>query len=194
MGRRSGFTVALGVGVVMASALAGCGSSSSGLGLTAYLVHRGQETGFHTQGAPTVKKSLQSYMASDYGSGSDPTRLQAQGFKRFATVGTAGPGGEQGGSFALEVGSPSAAAQEQATSLAYARQNQGGAKLVPFTVPGVPGATGVHAAGSTATSNVYWHEGRCVLWVGDTDSDGPVIAAAQAIYGSTHARNGACGG
>ena len=101
-------------------------------------------------------------MASEYGAGSDPTTLKAEGFKEFATVGTGGPSGEQGGSFALELGSPSAAVREQAASLATARQGQGGAKLVPFTVPGVPGSTGIHALGSQSTSNVYWHEGTCV--------------------------------
>ena len=162
--------------------------------LTAYLVHGSQETGFTTQGAPSEMKSLSSYLASQYGSGSDPTRLKAEGFREFATVGTGGPEGKQGGSFALELGSPSAAVHEQAASLASARQGQAGAKLVPFTVPGVPGSTGVHAVGSQATSNVYWHEGTCALWVGDFGSSGPVIAAAQAIWGATHARKGVCGG
>ena len=138
-------------------------------------------------------KSLNSYLASQYGAGSDPTKLKAEGFKEFAAVNTGGPNAEQGGSFALELGSPSAAVHEQAVSLAFARQGQGAEKLVPFTVPGVPGSTGVHAVGSQATSNVYWHEGTCVLWVGDTDSSGPVIAAAQAIWAATHARKGACG-
>lgn len=194
MAGRRGFTAVLGMGVVVASVLAGCGSASSGLELTAYLVHGSQETGFSTQGAASEMKSLSSYLASQYGAGSDPTRLKAEGFREFATVGTGGPSGEGGGSFALELGSPSAAVHEQAASLAYASQSQGGATLVPFTVPGVPGSTGVHAVGSTGTSNVYWHEGTCVLWVGDTDSSGPVIAAAQAIWGATHARKGVCGG
>jgi hypothetical protein len=184
---------ALEVGVVMASVLVGCGSASSGLNLTAYLVHGSQETGFSTQGAPSLMKSLSSYLASQYGAGSDRARLKAEGFREFATVGTGGPSGEQGGSFALELGSPSAAVHEQAASLALAKQSQGAGKLVPFTVPGVPGSTGVHAVGSQATSNVYWHEGTCTLWVGDTDSSGPVIAAAQAIWGATHARKGVCG-
>ncbi len=194
MGRRRAFTRALGVGVVLASVLAGCGSASSGLTLTAYLVHGSQETRFSTQGAPSVMKSLSSYLASQSGASSDPTRLKAEGFREFATVGTGGPSGEQGGSFALELGSPSAAVHEQAASLAYSKQGQGGENLVPFTVPGVPGSTGVHAVGSQATSNVYWHEGKCTLWVGDTDSSGPVIAAAQAIWGATHPAKGVCGG
>ena len=192
MGRRWAFARALGVGVVVASVLAGCGSGSSGLNLTAYVVHGSQETGFSTQGAPSVVKSLSSYLASQYGASSDPTKLKAEGFKEFATVNTGGPNAAQGGSFALELGSPSAAVREQAASLAYASQSQAGAKLVPFTVPGVPGSTGVHAVGSQATSNVYWHEGTCVLWVGDFGSSGPVIAAAQAIWAATHARKGAC--
>jgi hypothetical protein len=65
---------------------------------------------------------------------------------------------------------------------------------VPFTVPGVLGSTGVHAVGPQGTSNVYWHEGTCALWVGDFGSSSPVIAAAQAIWTATHARKGACGG
>ena len=194
MGGRPGFTRALGVGVAVASFLAGCGSSSSGLKLTAYLVHGSQETGFSTQGAPSVMKSLSSYLASQYGAGSDATKLKAEGFKEFATVGTAGSDGKQGGSSALQLGSPAAAEHDQAASLASARQSQAGAKLVPFTVPGVPGSIGVHALGSQATSNVYWHEGTCALWVGDFGSSGPVIAAARAIWGATHARRGACGG
>jgi hypothetical protein len=192
MGGRWGFAGALGVGVVVASVLAGCGSGSSGLKLTAYVVHGSQETGFSTQGAPSVMKSLNAYLASQYGGDSDPTKLRAEGFKEFAAVGTGGSQGRQGGSFALELGSPLAAEHEQAASLASARQSQGGAKLVPFTVPGVSGSTGVNAVGSQSTSNVYWHEGPCVLWVGDFGSSGPVIAAAQAIWAATHARKGAC--
>jgi hypothetical protein len=194
MGGRRGFAGALVVCVVVASVVAGCGSSSSGMKLSAYLVHGSQETGFTTQGAPSVETSLQSYLASRYGAGSDPTTLKAEGFKEFADVNTGGPSGEQGGSFALELGSPSAATHEQVASLTTAKQGQGGAKLVPFTVPGVPGSTGVHAVGSSSSSNVYWREGTCVLWVGDTDSSGPVIAAAQAIWGATHAHKGVCGG
>lgn len=187
-----GFARAVGVGVVVASVVAGCGSGSSGLNVTAYVVHGSQETGFKTQGAPTVIKSLNSYLTSQYGAGSDLTKLKAEGFEEFADVNTGGPNGEQGGSFALKLGSSSAAVHEQAASLASARQDQAGAKLTSFTVPGVPGSTGVHAVGSQATSNVYWHEGTCVLWVGDTDSPGPVIAAAQAIWAATHGRKGAC--
>lgn len=185
---------ALAVCVVVASVLAGCGSGSSGMKVTAYLVHGSQETGFTTQGKPSVETSLQSYVTSDYGASSDPTTLKAEGFKEFADVNTGGPSGEQGGSFALELGSPSAAVHEQAASLTVAKQGQGGAKLVLFTVPGVPASIGIHALGSQSTSNVYWREGTCVLWVGDTDSSGPVIAAAHAIWGATHARKGVCGG
>jgi hypothetical protein len=138
-------------------------------------------------------KSLSAYLASEYGSGSDP-RLKTEGFREFATVGTGGRSGEQGGSSALELGSPSAAIHEQAASLVYAKQSQGGQKVVAFTVAGVPGSTGVHAVGSQPSSNVYWHEGTCELWVGDTASTAPVVAAAQAIWRATHARKGACGG
>jgi hypothetical protein len=194
MGRKRGFARGLGLAIAAAGVLTGCGSASPGLKLTAYLVRGSQETGFSTQGAPSELKSLSSYLASQSGAGSDPTGLKAEGFREFATVGTGGPSGEQGGSFALELGSPSAATHEQASSLTYAKQGQGGQKMVPFTVPGVPGATGVHAVGSQPSSNVYWREGTCVLWVGDTASTAPVIAAAQAIWGATHARKGVCGG
>ena len=98
MGGRWGFAGALGMGVVVASVLAGCGSGSSGLKLTAYVVHGSQETGFSTQGAPSVMKSLNAYLASQYGGDSDPTKLKAEGFKEFATVGTGGSQGRQGGS------------------------------------------------------------------------------------------------
>ena len=191
--RRCELAGALAVCVVVASVLAACGSSSPGMKLTAYLIHGSQETGFTTQGAPTVKTSLQSYLTSDYAAGSNPTTLKAEGFKEFADVNTGGPSGAQGGSFALELGSPSAAAHEKAASLAAAKQSQAGGKLVPFTVPGVPGSTGINAVGSQSTSNVYWREGKCVLWVGDFGSSGPVIAAAQAIWGATHAHKGVCG-
>ena len=115
--------------VVVAFVLAGCGSSSSGMKLTAYLAHGSEETGFTTQGAPSVETSLQSYESSDYGASSDHTTLKAEGFKEFADVNAGGASGEQGGSFALELGSPSAAVHEQATSLAAAKQGQGGANL-----------------------------------------------------------------
>lgn len=194
MGGRSPFTGSLAAGIVMAGVLAGCGSSSSGLKLTGYLVHGSQETGFTTQGPPTVEGSVQSYVGSQYGGASDPSTLKAEGFKGFVDVNTAGPKGEQGGSFAEELGSSAAAAHEEAAAVAGAKQEQGGAKLVGFTVPGVPGSTGIRALGSHPTSNVYWREGNCLLWVGDTDSSGPVIAAAQAIWRATHERRGVCGG
>jgi hypothetical protein len=182
----------LGPGLLAAALVAGCGSSSSGLKLTAYVVHGSQETGFSTQGAPTVTSSLDSYLSTDSTASSDRGRLKAEGFAQFATVGTGGPNAEQGGSFALALGSTSAAASEQPRFLTSAIQAQRQQKLVRFTVPGVPGATGVRALGTQPSSNVYWQEGRCVLWVGDTASPGPVIAAAQAIWATTHGRKGAC--
>ena len=193
-GGRWSFIGVLGMGVLVVVLLAGCGSSSSGLKLTAYVVHGSQETGFSTQGAPTVTRSLDSYLSNDPTASSDRERLKSEGFTQFATVGTGGPNAEQGGSFALELGSTSAAVHEQPLLLASAMQNQGGEKVVRFTVPDVPGSTGIHAAGAQPSSNVYWHEGKCVLWVGDTASSGPVIAAAQAIWATTHRRKGACGG
>jgi hypothetical protein len=194
MNGRCGVRGSLVVGVVGSIVLAGCGSSSSGTKLTGYLVRGSQETPLTTRGAASVERTVQSYVNSDFGSDSDAGTLKAQGFKGFADVNTASPGGLQGGSFALELGSASAAAQEQATSLRLAKRGQGQEKLVSFTVRGVPGSTGIHAVGSQQTSNVYWREGTCVLWVGDTDSPGPVIAAAHAIWTATHARKGVCGG
>ena len=78
MGGRCGFAGAVAVCVV-ASVLAGCGSSSSGMKLTAYLVHGSQETGFTTQGAPTVESSLQSYLASQYGGWQRPHDAEGRG-------------------------------------------------------------------------------------------------------------------
>lgn len=169
-------------------------SSSSGLNLTAYVVHGSQETGFKPQGAPTITKSLTAYESTGPATGSAGL-LKSEGFTAIVNQGTAGSNGKEGGSFALELGSASAAAHEQPHILASVRQDQSGAKLVRFTVPGIPGSVGLHAVAPTAsqsTSNVYWHEGRCVIWVGDFGSTAPVIAAAKAIWRTTRGHKGAC--
>ena len=188
------------MGVVMASVLAGCGSGSSGLNLTAYLVHGSQETGFSTQGAPSVVKSLNSYLASQYGAGSDPTKLKAEGFKEFATVGTGGPNAEQGGSFALELGSPSAAVHEQAASPgpageAWPGRGEAGAVHGSWRARSHRSARGGVASNLEVGSDR--HEGTCVLWGRRFGLLGPVARRGGA---RTHLRagrpltcRGACG-
>jgi hypothetical protein len=197
------------IGLVVSTAVGiglwGCGSSShassTGLAISAYVVQGNEETGFHPTGRPQVAHTVTAGEAGNPNAAGDEKRLTSEGFVQGVTVNTSGADGGQGGSSVTELRSPAAAAREQHASVREAGLAQGGAAVSHFAVPGIPGSTGIVAAappGGQSTANLYFHEGRCALWVGDetskSDYRAAVIAAAASIYARTNGRPGPCTG
>ncbi len=201
------------IGLVLSTAVglgvSGCGSSShssshsssTGLAISAYVVRGNEETGFHPAGRPQVAHTVAASEAGNPNAANDEKRLTSEGFIQGVTVNTSGADGGQGGSSVTELGSPAEASREQHASVQEAALEQGGAAVSHFAVPGIPGSTGIVAlapAGGQSTANLYFHEGRCALWVGDETSKpgyrAAVTAAAVAIYARTNGRPGPCTG
>lgn len=117
-------------------------------------------------------------------------RLTQEGFSKVISVPTG-----HGISWAMELGSASAAAREKAAELKEFVYGPGAPTTTTrFTVTGVPSAEGwVFPA---AAANVLFTEGRCLMLVGDdlTSSDNklPVVAATRAIWARTAGKPGAC--
>jgi hypothetical protein len=127
----------------------------------------------------------------------DRRRVEREGFREAVQQQTATGNGGGGLDFVLELGSATAAREEQAAQL----DEDIAAQHVPitrFAVPGVPGASAIAAAGGKqgSTANVLFTEGRCLLLVGDGEVASGyrarVVAGAQAIYRRTAAGGGAC--
>jgi len=182
--------------LLAAALLAGCSSSlhssSSGLKISAYVVHANEQTGYRVLSGPRVAGTLGAYLSSDLNAAHDAVRLQSEGFRQAASVST-GSGSGSGGSAAIELASAAAASREQLYSFHNAVKRAARVRTVLFRVVGIPGSTGVLALGSPhASANVYFREGRCELWIGDTNGDEPVVAAAQSIWAATHDKPGVC--
>jgi hypothetical protein len=99
----------------------------------------------------------------------------------------------QGVSWAMELGSASAAAREKAAELQQFASTAPGATR--FTVAGVPGAEGWGQP--YADANILFTEGRCLMLVGDqlaagSDNKPVVLAAVRAVWARTHDKPGAC--
>jgi hypothetical protein len=121
-------------------------------------------------------------------------RLAQEGFRQVVSVSTGSAKG-QGVSWAMELGSASAAAREKAAELQEFAYGPGAPGATRFAVPGVPGAEGWGQANTDA--NILFTEGRCLMLVGDELTSGtnvklPVIAAAHAVWARTHGKPGAC--
>ena len=117
-------------------------------------------------------------------------RLAKEGFREVISVQTS-----QGVSWAMQLGSASAAAREEAVEL---KEFSSGAQAPPdtthFTISGIPSAEGW--VFPSADANVLFTEGRCLMLIGDdlTTSNNklPVVAAAHAIWARTHGKPGPC--
>ena len=166
-------------------------SSTAKLPLSAYLVRGHEETGMEPTSTATVETT-----AAQWTSGGVPDaaaenkRLDEEGFRQVISVQTS-----QGISWAMQLGSASAAAREKAAELKeYASGPQAPTTTTRFTVPGVPSAEGW--VFPNADANVLFTEGRCLMLVGDdlttTDNKLPVVAAAHAIWIRTHGKPGPC--
>jgi hypothetical protein len=118
------------------------------------------------------------------------TRLAKEGFREAISVQTT-----DGISWAMQLGSASAAAREEATELReFASGPQAPATTTRFNILGIPSADGW--VFPNADANVLFTEGRCVILIGDdlttNDNQLPVVAAAHAIWTRTHDKPGPC--
>lgn len=117
-------------------------------------------------------------------------RLANEGFREVMSVPTS-----QGISWAMQLGSASAAAREEAAEFkGFASGPQVPTNTQRFTISGIPSADGWIYP--NADANVLFTEGPCLMLVGDdlTTSDNklPVVAAAHAIWTRTHGKPGPC--
>jgi hypothetical protein len=122
-------------------------------------------------------------------------RLSQEGFRESISVQTGSTQAAQGVSWAMELGSASAAAREKAAELQEFTNGPGAAGATRFTVAGIPGAEGWTVPDQVA--NVLFTEGRCLMLVGDeltsgADNKPPVVAAVRAVWSRTHGNPGAC--
>jgi hypothetical protein len=167
-------------------------SSTSKLPLSAYLVRGHEETGLPPTGRAHYFTATQ-WTSNGVPNGAvEAKRLAQEGFREVISVQTGSVKG-QGVSWAMQLGSASAAAREQAAELQEFSSSAPGATR--FIVAGVPGAKGWGQP--TMDANILFTEGRCLMLVGDqlasaTDNKPTVVAAARAVWARTHGKPGAC--
>lgn len=166
-------------------------SSTPKLPLSAYLVRGHEETGMQPTGRATAYVTAGQWTSKGVPNAAvEDKRLAQEGFRNVISVQTG-----QGVSWAMELGSASAAAREKAAELkAFAHGPGAPATTTRFTVPGIPSAEGW--VFPYADANVLFTEGRCLMLVGDDlttrDNKLPVVAAAHAIWARTAGKPGAC--
>jgi hypothetical protein len=180
--------------VVCAACGSGSQSSTPKLPLSAYLVRGQEETGLPPSG-PATRYLTATKWTSDVPDGAaEASRLTQEGFREVVSVQTGSAKG-QGVSWAMELGSASAAAREKAAELqafAYGPQAPGATR---FPVAGIPGAEGWGQSDTDA--NILFTEGRCLMLIGDelasgTDNKPTVVSAVNAVWARTHGKPGAC--
>jgi hypothetical protein len=161
------------------------------LPLSAYLVRAHEETGMQRTGPTTADLTPAQWTSNGVpDAATENRRLAKERFREVMSVQTS-----QGVSWAMQLGSATAAAREEATELKeFSSSPQAPADTTRFAIPGIPSAEGWDFP--DADANVLFTEGRCLLLVGDdlTTSDNklPVIAAAHAIWTRTHGKPGPC--
>jgi len=137
-------------------------------------------------------------MKSSQSTPADARRVVREGFHDALQQETATSTGGTGLDFVLELGSPAAARQEEATELREDIAEQGHVGVSRFKVAGIPRSEGISASrgkeGSAA--NVLFTVGRCLLLVGTGGVDpryrADVIAGAKALYLRTARAPGPC--
>jgi hypothetical protein len=166
-------------------------SSTAELPLSAYLVRGHEETGMQPTGRAKADVTARQWTSNGTPDAAvEDKRLAHEGFRKVISVQTG-----QGVSWAMQLGSASAAAREKTAELNTFTHAPGApATTTRFTVPGVPSAEGW--VFPDADANVLFTEGRCLLLVGDDlttdDNKLPVVAAAHAISARTAGKPGAC--
>jgi len=190
------------VGGAVVCGAAACGSSHSStssstqsaaakLPLSAYLVRADEETGMQRTGAPTADMTPAQWTAGGVpDAAAENTRLAKEGFREVISVQTS-----QGVSWAMQLGSASAAAREKAVELKeFSSGSQAPPDTTHFTIAGIPSAQGW--VFPNADANVLFTEGSCLMLIGDdlttNDNKLPVVAAAHAIWARTHGKAGPC--
>ena len=181
--------------VITAVMCAGCGSGSQSstpmLPLGAYLVRAHEETGMQRTGPATADRTPAQWTSDGVPDAADENeRLAKEGFREVISVSTS-----DGISWAMQLGSASAAAREEAAELKeFASGPQAPATTTRFTIPGITSADGW--VFPNADANVLFTQGRCLMLVGDdlttSDNQLPVVAAARAIWTRTHGKPGPC--
>jgi hypothetical protein len=172
--------------VFAASALALAGS-----GLAPFLLRSGEEPGFHA-GKPGTVNSIHEDVEEEPAkqAAEETTRLTSEGFvsEMYESTHDAKLHAE-GASAVIELGSAGQADAAVSFDTHAAIAAQGKKVLIGhFRIPGVPGARAFtakerHHAGAAA--NVYWREGDCEVFVGDSLRVGsPAAAAAVAKAGT----------
>ena len=170
-------------------------SSATRLPLSAYLVRGHEETGLPPKGQTTHYLTATQWTSVGVPNGAaEAKRLAHEGFREATSVQTGSTQG-QGVSWAMELGSASAAAREKAAELQEFASGPGASGATRFTIASVPGAEGWTVPSQVA--NVLFTEGPCLMLVGDQlaaggDNKPPVIAAVRAIWARTHGKPGAC--
>ncbi len=204
------------VGLILTTAaLAACGSSTATNGstrttstsatvgaaaLNAYTVRGDEEPGFVAT-APVSHPTPSSFVAGESSAAeeeADIVRLRQEGFRGALVEHLDPASGSSGGgvSTIILLRSPAAARAELTDEIREAESDQAsGGTISQFSAPTVPGSTGFTAtqAQQGGAGNLLFVEGSCLLAVGDSsaqsDLTGPLIHAAESIYGRTR---GAC--
>ena len=165
--------------------------AASNQSLSAFLVRGHEETGMQPTGPATVYRTATQWTSNGVpNAAAEDKRLAQEGFRQVTSVQTG-----QGVSWAMELGSASAAAREKAAELKEFAYGPGAPTTTTrFTVSGVPSADGW--VFPNADANALFTEGRCLMLIGDdlTTSDNklPVVAAVHAIWARTHGNPGVC--
>jgi hypothetical protein len=205
--RRSAWFVVVGVCLFLSSAAGALAKSSPTAGLKNLLPRAGELTGFRASGLVLSFNSIAKDVAADPAAlrASDAMNLTRDGFVVELAQDQVGTGVAQtyATSGLTRLGSHAQAeAYDRFTFAVVAKPGPvagtaAQVRFVRFSVPGVPGATGVAEltrAKKVAHANVQWVEGSCMIQVGDgvaskTALTQPLIHAAQAIFKRTR---GAC--
>lgn len=195
MDARGVWPLLISTAVVCAACGSASQSSTSQLPLSAYLVRGHEETGLQPTGRATHYLSATQWTSNGVpNAAAEEMRLAQEGFREAMSVQTGSTKG-QGVSWAMQLGSASAAAREKAAELQEFAHGPGAPGATRFTIPGVPSAEGWTVPSQVA--NILFTEGRCLMLVGDqlasaTDNKPPVVAAVRAVWAHTHGKPGAC--
>lgn len=187
-----------GSGVGLATAAAAAGGAGS---LGRFVLRAGEQTGFVPTGHLKVERSLDRVIALEAREGvagfrTDRVRLRHEGFRAFVVQrmrSLTDPGGSDGLSTVLELGSHRAARAELRFNVRRAKAYQTrGAAISTLRLPGIPGLLGFTAIGPGAggATNAYAAWGRCLVFVGDGVSAGDPEAPVRAAFAALYARTG----
>ena len=135
----SGAVVCAACGSSQSSTSSSTQSGTAKLALSAYLVRAHEETGMQRTGPATADLTPAQWTANGVpDAAAENTRLAKEGFREVISVQTS-----QGVSWAMQLGSASAATREEATELKeFASGPQAPPNTTRFTISGVPGAEG----------------------------------------------------